>query len=216
MADEISTAADSGIRLVIIDEDDIPTTLNNKDGALAFTDGVTVEMRTGAADDAIELPSLQKQEGGSVPYLLAQSDAGALMAWMPEDSCKPKVLVAQDGVVKFVDWEAPVCYDTEDICEDCDPEFVAGFSTQEDCEGNEKLCLIRFTVEKLAELIGVPDEIVFADTNCAEIEGNGTEENPIKVLPKISPDAGNILECRENGLYVGCCYYGGSDPLSEV
>ena len=47
---------------------------------------------------------------------------------------------------------------------------------------------------------------VVGDSACIDMSGSGTGGDPFVANPIFSPDAGNILECRGNGLYVGCCF----------
>ena len=47
---------------------------------------------------------------------------------------------------------------------------------------------------------------VVGDTACFDMSGSGTGGDPFVVNPIFSPDNGNILECRANGLYAGCCF----------
>jgi hypothetical protein len=56
----------------------------------------------------------------------------------------------------------------------------------------------------LAELTGngLLVKLVTAPSSCFAFQGCGTPISPLQVLPIISPDAGNTLQCRANGLFV--------------
>ena len=43
-------------------------------------------------------------------------------------------------------------------------------------------------------------EIAVADTNCIDLEGNGTDANPVTATPILDPDVSNILSCGPSGL----------------
>lgn len=49
---------------------------------------------------------------------------------------------------------------------------------------------------------GLLTQLVTAPGNCIQLNGCGTAGSPLTAAPVISPDAGNSIECRGNGLFV--------------
>lgn len=182
--------------------------LENKQNALVWSDGSDIYQRTGDEGDEIILTELKKIEG-SWQNMINMNGAGELGRLEAPAGCKPQFIRGQDGEWTIQDVLTDKCFPQKDICE-CLPLQVAGWVAQNDCNGDATYCLVRFDVEQIG--ITIPTTTLVS-TDCIQVTGVGSPGDPWKMDPKISPDAGNVLECRVNGLYAPCCNIYGVDPL---
>ncbi len=169
---------------------------------VAMQSGGTAGIFTGAEDSPILLPELWSlSEEDSFPSLVVQNDAGALQSISPPAD-GVKYLYSVDGMLQFGDLRQELCWPAEDVCEDCDYEFVATWRPSGEGEEDGRLCLMK--VDKDDFLAGA---ITFSATNSIEPAGSGTADDPKRFHVKISNEAGNILTLKDDGLFVGCCAY---------
>lgn len=156
----------------------------------------------GSLGSPIELPELIISAFSTeFDYLAFFNGAGQMQRLEPTIEETPLFLAMEDGKFKFRDIRPVVCYDNGDICGDCDNDFVAGFTLNEE---TNRLCLTKIPMETFTSAVDK-----WADTETVDIQGAGVVDDEYKAHVKISPDVGNWLEARPNGLYLAI-------PISAV
>lgn len=161
---------------------------------VAFSNGVTAYMADGSEEKPIELTGIPNSPyNQTFPFLPYFNSAGRILKMEPTTEEVPLYLAMVNGEFVFTDIRPTVCFDAGDICGDCENDFVAGFRSTE----GGGLCLTKIPFEAFTSAV---DD--WEDTQTIDIQGNGVEPTPYTAHVKISPDAGNWLEARENGLYM--------------
>lgn len=56
----------------------------------------------------------------------------------------------------------------------------------------------------------------FAPSDCFDIQGSGSEDNPYVVVPILDPDEDNLLECTDDGLLGSLPYYLSDPPACHI
>lgn len=182
--------------------------------ALVVYDGEGFLVYDGSSLAPISLPELQQILSGSVSEIVVRLGSGDLASLDAKSGPDKWVIVSNNDGFQLEKQLGVPCFAEDDIT-DCATPFLAGLCSVNvgtDEEPEIQYCLTKVDASDFDVL--VPPNI-WQDSNCIEITGAGTSPDPFKASPKISADAGNILECRSDGLYVDCCVYG-ADPLGDL
>lgn len=164
---------------------------------IPVSDGTSVANKDGSALRPINLPSLQViAPGSSFPFVLIQQMAGKIMRLRGATGATPKVLISSNGSFALGDVPRVICYPASEIC-DCPGDYFATWTIS-----GSNLCIGRVAKSDLA---GVD---IWDDSNTVDIQGAGTAGDHYSANVKVSADDGNILQIRDDGLYVACCDYG--------
>lgn len=186
---------------------------------IPLADAFGTSIRDGSVKDPIKLPFMQQLEGISVPFIMIMNAGGTQMIFPAYTGPTKKVLFSHNGSWVIGNMPSQVCYDDNDVCADCDSTYIAGFTEQTLEDGTKRLCLTKINPANLSDI--APGQ--WDDSNSVQILGDGSVANKFSPHVKLSTDEGNILEIRENGLYVACCdlasYHSElipSDPIEEL
>jgi hypothetical protein len=196
---------------------DCPSALEGDGVPVSY--GGEVKNRDGSKSRPIKLPLLQKADGTSFPYLRIMNKAGEEMIIPAPTGPTTRVMFGRNGSWVVGDLPSQACYDPSDVCTDCGADWIAGFREVTDEEtGEVSICVVRISPGELPAIASA----FWDSTQTVEITGDGTETIPHAANVRISSDDGNLIEVREDGLFVGCCsdelYYDvfGVDPISEL
>jgi len=137
--------------------------------------------------------------GSGAPRIVVANAAGALGKATAPDGTTPYHIVGKNGGWFIELLKNLPCF--EDICE-CEPDWLAGFQRIVAEDGSVTWCLVRMTPDQLG--IEIPT-IHFASTQTVQVTGTGTAGDPYKHHVKVSGDDGNIIEVKNDGIYVECC-----------
>lgn len=175
-----------------------------------------VSIHDGSVKSPISLPMLQALMGASWPHIVALNKSGDMMSIPPPTGATPMIIVGRNGSWQISEIPVSSCFPIDNVCTDCDPEWIAGLKNTIDPETDEVsgVCLTRIAPGQIAGLTGE----YWINTATVLLEGAGTQASPRGAHVEISPDPGNILEARSNGLFVGCCalqYEGFYDQYNE-
>ncbi len=150
----------------------------------------SVQMRDGSSAKPIQLPDINTSVVATAFAGLLIATAGKVIQELLASPDPTKlILTSRNGRMKFEELTPGHCYDPDDICGDCPPDWIAGWQ-----ETEAGLCLVKFVAGGTADS--------WQDTQSIDITGSGSSGSPYAANIKISADAGNVLELRSDGLYV--------------
>lgn len=191
--DVVVNNANVGIAIIATDPlAGTPIALNG-DGIPVVEDG-EVRMRTGAVGSEIRLPGL-KQVAGTTSFskLWVQASDGTLEAINPPSGADYKVLVGRNGLFQLSSFVPQDTYPKSDIC-DCSPDFIAAW--QQVDSGHVKLIRIPVTS------VGGGSTVSMTNSASNDVFGAGTPSSPYYFRVNLSQSAGNLLQIFGDGLYV--------------
>ena len=170
-------------------------------------------VNTGSGTSPISLPELRELLSGSFSNVLIKS-GDDIVGLAPEAGVAKYIITSNNGAFQLEPFVSNPCFSEDDIS-DCASPFVAGLCATNIGTEEEPIIVYCLTKIDAADFdVEVPPNF-WADTSCIKITGQGTPGDPYKATLQISPDEGNTVECRENGLFGFCCdEYG--DPLGDL
>lgn len=190
---QIGDPIDEGVALVATSLDDAAVHPLTGEGIPFVADGA-VKMRDGSEGKEIFLDPVALEVTSSFPNLLLINAEGKIMKLPAASEGDAFTVVARNGSWAVARVAPTKCFDANDVCGDCDPDYVAGF-VQVTEGGETRLCMVKMNFTDFLK-----DPINFSNSSTIQVSGDGSPSTPFTFSVKISTTPGNLLQVDSTGL----------------